>query len=475
MRSLVTVTLALVMGCTSHASTTPSTAGDAPASDPFAIATLTDINADPDVVEVRVVAGLARVEYLPGKPADVWAYRDGAIPGSVGTVPGPMLVAKKGDRVIVHLQNDLPESTTIHWHGIRLANAMDGSSSTQQVVMPGTSFDYTFTVLDAGTFWFHPHVHADVQIEKGLYAPLVVHGDDAPLDVTRERYLVLDDVKITADGQLALDEDQMDMMMGRQGNVVLVNGKKGGDLVVDAGGRERWRIVNAANGRYFKLRLAGHRFTVVGGDSGQVPAPYAVDELLVVPGERYDVLVDLPAAEGARVPLETVYYDRGHDMPDVGPKPLLDVVYGPRAPRTLAPIPTSLRPAQPLAIGAKTTVRKMVLREIEATDGPRFYINDEYWPFNTAVMVQQGATEIWEIVNTAEMDHPIHLHGMFFQPLDEQGAPDLRDGWKDTWNVKKSATQRLAVRYDAVGMWMFHCHILEHAERGMMGDLMVMQ
>ena len=458
--------------CSSRAA--PTDAPSAPPVDAYALAVLTDTNPDPRVVEVTLAATPSQVEYLPGKTADVWAYRDASIAGSRGTVPGPMLVANRGDQVIVHFKNELPESTTVHWHGLRLDNAMDGSMSTQQVIMPGASFDYRFTLLDAGSFWFHPHVRGDVQVERGLYAPLVVHGDDVPLDVTAERYLVVDDVKLSADGQLAADTDEMDLMMGRQGNVLLVNGKKAGELHVHAGGRERWRIVNAANGRFFKLRLAGHTFTVVGSDGGLAPAPLHVDELLIVPGERYDVLIDLPGEAGTRVALESVFYDRGHKMPDTGAKPLLDVVYGPGVGRALADVPASLRTIAPLGATSTTATRRMELRESEAADGPRFTINDQYWPFNTPVMVKQGDLEIWEIVNTAEMDHPFHLHGMFFQPLDASGAPDVSRGWKDTINVVQSSTLKLAVRYEALGMWMFHCHILEHAERGMMGDLMIM-
>ncbi len=474
MRRLVAVPgLALALAACSAQSRAPESAALPP--DPYEIAHLTDTNPDPRVVEVSVAAAPAQIEYLTGKPADVWAYRDAAIAGSKGTIPGPMLVANQGDDVIVHFTNELPESTTLHWHGIRLDNTMDGSTSTQQVVMPGASFDYRFKVKDAGSFWFHPHVRGDVQIERGLYAPLVVRGDESVLDVTAERYLVVDDVKVTSDGRLSTDTDEMDTMMGRQGNVLLVNGKRMGELRVQAGGRERWRIVNAANGRFFKLRLAGHAFTVVGSDGGFVPAPYRTEELLVAPGERYDVTVDLPGAEGTRVALQTVYYDRGHDMPDPGPKPMLDVVYGPRVTRPLAPIPATLGAVAPLPVTPATLARRMELREVDATDGPRFYINDQYWPFNTPLMVKQGDLEIWEIVNTAAMDHPFHIHGMFFQPLDARGQPDLTNGWKDTVNVKQKSTLKLAVRYEALGMWMFHCHILEHAERGMMGDLMIMK
>ena len=119
--------------------------------------------------------------------------------------------------------------------------------------------------------------------------------------------------------------------------------------------------------------------------------------------------------------------------------------------------------------------KRFALQEREAPDGVIFSINGESWPFNAAIMVKQGATEIWEIESPEEMDHPFHLHGMFFQILGADGRPDLTRGWKDTVNVKRGTKLRFAVRYEPLGMWMFHCHILEHAERGMMRELMVMQ
>jgi FtsP/CotA-like multicopper oxidase with cupredoxin domain len=436
---------------------------------------LVDTNPDPNVVEVSLVASVATTEYLAGKRTEIWGYRDGSVQGSVASVPGPMLRAKKGDEIIVHFKNELPESTTIHWHGVRLAANMDGSTSVQRPVDPGASFDYRFRVQDAGSFWYHPHVRADRQIERGLYAPLVVTGDETAIETTAERYLVLDDIKLTADGALA-EGDAMEIMTGRQGNVFLVNGARAAELHVPSGGRERWRLVNAANARFFNLRLPGHRFVIIAVDGGLLPAPRIVDTLLVAPGERYDVVVDFAAGDGTRATLESIHYDRGHELPDEGPKPLVQLVYDGRVEKALAPVPSRLRSIEALPITAQTFRRKFVLREEEAPDGTRFLINDEYWPFNKAVMVKQGDVEIWEVEGTKEMDHPFHLHGMFFQPLLPDGTVDVSAGWKDTINIVRGTTLRFAVRYDApLGMWMFHCHILEHAERGMMGELMVMQ
>jgi FtsP/CotA-like multicopper oxidase with cupredoxin domain len=412
---------------------------------------------------------------LPGKRTEVWAYRDGAQPGSAGTVPGPRLEAKRGDEVIVHFQNELPEPTTVHWHGLRLPIKQDGSTSSQASIPAGGSYEYRFRVEDSGTFWFHPHVRGYDQIERGLYAPFIVKGDE-DIDVTADRTFVVDDVKLQATGELAPDGDPLDMMVGKQGNVLLLNGKRDGTIVVESGGRQRWRFVNSANGRYFTLRLGGHPFTIIGTDGGLLPKVRTVDTLLIAPGERYEVLVTFDDPEGTRATLETLHYDRGHELPDQGARPLAQIVVGPRNDRALRAVPQTLRTIAPLAITASTPMKRFLLQENEtgAKDGPTFSINDEAWPLNQPVMVKQNEVEIWEVESPQEMDHPFHLHGMFFQVLGADGQPDTSLGWKDTINVKRGTKLRFAVRYEPLGMWMFHCHILEHAERGMMGDLMVM-
>jgi FtsP/CotA-like multicopper oxidase with cupredoxin domain len=438
---------------------------------------LTDINPDPNVVEVQLVAGLATAEYLRGKPTEVWAYRDGALPNSPGSVPGPVLRAKVGDEVIVHFRNELPaDETTIHWHGLRLPPQSDGTPSTQSPVFPGGQFEYRFTARDASTFWYHPHVRAYDQIERGLYAPMVVAGGASP-EVAADRIIVLDDVKLDADGSLNKETTELDRMLGRQGNVLLVNGRRAPlALRVAAGSRERWRFVNAANGRYFNLRIPGARFLVIGSDGGLLAQPYSAETLLVTPGERYDVLVTFEGSPGAEAVLETVHYDRGHDIPDPGPQELLKVVSGGAAATSPPPLPDAWGSAPRLPITDSTLVRPFVLNEYEQPGVPvLFTINGEQWPDSKPVHVTRGDIEIWEVRNEAPMDHPFHLHGMFFQVLPEGGGAPLADGWKDTVNVPQSGAVRFAVQYDPPGMWMFHCHILEHAELGMMGDLMVME
>ncbi len=213
---------------------------------------------------------------------------------------------------------------------------------------------------------------------------------------------------------------------------------------------------------------------MIAWDGGLLAEPYEAETLLIAPGERYDVLVTPVSAEGERVTLYTEHYDRGHEVPDPGPRPLLEVVgSGPEA-LPLAPLRLRARPEGPLSLSSTTVVRRFVLREQEDELGLRFLINEQAWPFNQPVMVTRGDTEIWELENASEMDHPFHIHGLYFEVLSVDGQPPAHRGWKDTLNLPQQTTTRIAMRYETLGMWMFHCHILEHAERGMMGDLMIM-
>jgi FtsP/CotA-like multicopper oxidase with cupredoxin domain len=441
------------------------------AGDELGIVTLVDINPDPAVVEVEIVATTATQDYLPGKPADTWAYRDGTVAGSKATTPGPLLDVPQGAHVIVHFRNELPDATTIHWHGLRVPNASDGTPAAQVPVAPGDTYDYEFDAEDAGLFWYHPHVEGDVQVERGLYAPVVVRGGVEP-DVSEDRVLVLDDIKLEATGKLSTTTDPLDVMMGRQGNVLLANGHANATLAAEAGSRERWRFVNAANGRFFNLALPGHTFFVIGWDGGMLAEPYPTDTLLIAPGERYDVLVELDDSAGSSVPLQTLYYDRGHNLPDPGPQTILTVDLSRRASAPPMALPTTWGAITPLPVDATTTVRTLVLDEQEqGLAEPVFTINGAHYPEMAPIVASANQVEIWELRNDAEMDHPFHLHGTFFQVLDVAGVAPAHAGWKDTVNVPMKTTLRFAVRYGGAGRWMFHCHILEHAERGMMGEL----
>lgn len=430
------------------------------------LAPLTDLDPAPDVVEVRLVAAPAVVAYLPGQATPVWAYRDGAAPDAAATVPGPLLEARRGDRVIVHFDNELPEASTIHFHGLRLPAEMDGA---HELVLPGERFDYEFIAGDAGTFWYHPHFHADQQLERGLHGPMVVREPAEP--DAGDRVLVLDDIRLRPGGALDEEWTAEDIAHGRRGDLVLVNGAPAPVLRAAAGSRERWRLVNAANGRFFDVTLPERRFEVIGWDGGLLPEPYAAERLLIAPGERYEIVVQLDGAPGETLDLVSLPYDRGDGAIDPEGTVLRMALEGgePHDASPAAPGAITSLPASPA-----TAVRPFILSEdLDGRFGPQFFINGEFWPFNEPIEATLGDVEIWAIDNRAGGDHPFHLHGMFFQILDRDGVPEPRLGWKDTVLVRRGEVLRFAARYDAPGRWMYHCQIPEHAERGMMGEVMV--
>jgi FtsP/CotA-like multicopper oxidase with cupredoxin domain len=185
------------------------------------------------------------------------------------------------------------------------------------------------------------------------------------------------------------------------------------------------------------------------------------------------VLVELDAVPGDQLALRTIYYDRGHNIPDTGPSDIVTIAITDEGP-TPAALPEAWGEVTAIPFDAATPRRAFVLREVEEGGAePIFTINDEAYPDITPVLGSMGGIEVWEIDNESEMDHPFHLHGMSFQVLDDAGVSIPRLGWKDTLNVPQDQTLRFVVQFGGEGRWMYHCHILEHAERGMMGELMI--
>ena len=444
----------------------PSPAGwDAEAVAPLA----PDENPDPTIVEVTLEARVDVLELVAGKPAEVWTYN--------GSIPGPRIEANVGDTLIVHFTNRLPEPTTIHWHGVRVPADMDGSTMMQEPVEPGGTFEYRFVVPDAGTYWYHPHVRSDVQVEKGLAGALVVRDPAAP-PLGEELTIVLDDVMLDADGTIAEPGagGHMEEMMGREGNTLLVNGKTVAPVVLARNGlRQRWRLVNAANARYFRLVLTNATLVQVGNDGGLLPAPIESPDLVLAPGERAEVVLAPDGTPGTVLRLQWRDYDRGQGA-DRRPVDLVQVRITDLEPVVAEPLPASLADIEPLALDGTEATQRFTLGMGMVAGGMVFTINGAAWPDAAPVMATIGETQIWEVVNATAIDHPFHLHGYFFQVLDVQGVAPSQVAWKDTVNVPGGETLRFAVRFDdRPGMWMFHCHILEHAELGMMGHLMVME
>jgi FtsP/CotA-like multicopper oxidase with cupredoxin domain len=415
------------------------------------------------VVTVELEAHEMDWEFVAGRRTRAWGYN--------GRVPGPVLDANVGDVLEVRLTNSLPEATTIHWHGLRLPAPMDGTDMMQHPIPPGETFTYRFALLDAGTFWYHPHVNETVQLERGLYGALVVRGRNEP-ELDAERVLVLDDVALDRSGQVKPPGGWIEHHDGRQGSTLLVNGRAESELMIAAGQVERWRVVNAASARYVRLSIGGRPFTILGTDGGLIEAPVTVTEVLLATADRVDLAVG-PFAEGERPDVESLAYDR-RTVARAKRERFATLRVGPAAP-SRAVIPRTLREIEPLVAGQVTPTREVHLGfKLSLKHGVDFVVNKE--PHHRDHPVKVGELQVWDVVNDTMMDHPFHLHGFFFQVVEVNGEPPAFRSWEDTVNVPPKSRVRIAwMPDDRPGEWMYHCHILEHHESGMMGHFAVVR
>ena len=452
------------IACAPDATQPPLDGQPAGWADGIQITPATDINPDPNIVELNLEAHPASFSYVPGGLTPMLTYDGG--------VPGPLIRARIGDRVIVHFTNNLAEETTIHWHGLRIPAAMDGMPDlSQPPIQPGGTFDYDFVVPDASTFWYHPHVNAAVQEGNGLYGAFIVDDPAEPTGLGDEVVMVLSDVGVNDDGSLFAADGGGDLgtLFGREGNVLLVNGKVRPTLKARPGLRQRWRFINAAKTRYFQISLDGHSFTRIGGDGGLLTSPVDVAQPVITPGERMDLLVVPQGQSGDELVVKWIAFDRGYGSTFERPPLDLFAVRLEGSTVDTPPLPAIQREITPLSTDGATQINL----SLTATSMPfSMGINGVAFKDSQPLMADVGETQVWTISNTVDFAHPFHLHGFFFQVLSPAGPLE----WKDTVNVPVDGTVSFVVRYDdRPGMWMFHCHILDHAEAGMMGSLMVME
>lgn len=419
------------------------------------------------------------------RESDIWGFE--------GRTPGPILRVRQGQRLEVQLVNRLAQPTTIHWHGIRVPNDMDGVPNlTQHAVMPGEVFPYSFPCEDAGTYWYHPHGNSAEQLGRGLYGVLVVEEAQPPR-ADRELALVLSDWKLGDDG--AIDPDFADLQErsheGRIGKHITVNGAPGGLVPLRRNERVRLRLLNAANARIFELSFEGHDPWLIALD-GQPVAPRKLgrDRIALGPGMRADLLLDADAAPDERHPL--LHYPPGDD-----PAPLLRFVYSDEAPARAQPLPAPA-PLAPNPIAAPALARAerheflfaggaqpgmhMPPQPQRNADGAhphgtwtvngKAMIHDSgathaHGSMTPMLTVKRGTPVIFALKNDTVFDHPIHLHGHTFRILSRNGKPEPEQRLTDTILMSQQESAEIAFVADNPGDWMLHCHILEHQEAGM--------
>ena len=445
--------------------TTAAGAADASFSPPV----LANLSSVPGTVEVTITAAPARLALLPGAVTNAYAYN--------GSVPGPTLEVREGDRVIIHFQNDLPESSSIHCHGLHIPADMDGSPLNP--VAPGKRYDYVFTIQPgtAGTYWYHPHTdhRTGYQVAMGLFGALIVRAAHDPIPAAiPEKLLILSDNRFLANGAIDFPDPhsprgEVDEENGREGNVLFVNGHVMPTIAIRSGEIQRWRVINASASRVYRLAIPAQTLLHIGSDGGLFERAVEVNEITLASSERVELLVRGTGPPNSRTTLQMLPYDRY--VPQTRPEnwnvasDLLSLHYTAAPPTAPVTLPAILRP-----IPAIDSATATVTRTIAMSQG---LINGRVMDMSRVdVTARLGATEIWQIENLVGMDHPFHLHGFRFQVLDRNGVPEPFRSWKDVVNVPKHETVRFIVQFpDFPGKWMFHCHILDHEDHGMMGVL----
>ena len=430
----------------------------------------------------KLIPGPAKVP-LVGRPhpeTAVWAYNE--------LVPGPPIRVRQGGRLKIPVENRLVEETTVHFHGIRLPNAIDGVPHlTQKPIAPGETFTYEFDLPDAGTYWYHPHMRSAEQVGRGLSGALIIEERE-PIRVDRDVAWLLSDWRLLPDAQISDDFRNMHDMAhnGRIGNTVTMNGSVRETFAVRSGERVRLRLINGANARIFGLDFAGHQPRIIALD-GHPVEPHEPRNGRVM---RIDVVLDMGGKPGERFQVRDDFY-RGLEYR------LLDLVYGQEVVRDklldspiALPPNTMLEPDMNSAERHEITFNDGMMGQMMMRDRGMGSINmmemmhtGKIWLINGVAMtghvmepmltLERGRTYVLGMNNETAWWHPMHLHGHAFRVVSRNGAPTEYREWQDT--ILMSPREKIEVAFvaDNPGDWMFHCHILEHQESGMMGVIRI--
>ncbi|PRX58813.1 FtsP/CotA-like multicopper oxidase with cupredoxin domain [Cohnella sp. SGD-V74] len=476
--------------------------------------------------EFNLIAAPSNQEIAPGKTLPVWTFNN--------SVPGPQIRVKQGDTIKVNLKNQLPEPVTIHWHGVPVPNAMDGIPGvTQNAVQPGQSFTYEFKADVPGTYWYHSHQDSVNQLDRGLYGAFIVESKEDP-DVDRDYTLVLDEwmssgemsgMNMSGGNMSEMDHSKMNMgssndnksSMNMSGNMsgmdhstmnmgnenkastktdnssmnmghdmsmydlYTINGKSGSlvdQLPVKEGEIVRIRLINAGYLSH-QIHLHGHEFKVMATDGQPINNPGILKDNVVsiAPGERYDIefvasnpgqwLIedhgDKAAVKGMKAMIVYEGAPAGSDKANEAEKlTAVDMSHYGQAGKTN------------FTLDQKYTLEYTMNLNTEMKNGEMVYtINGKTFPETEPINVKKGETVKVRLVNNSKTDdHPMHLHGHFFQVLSKNGKPlEGSPIIKDTLNLKPGEEYVVAFEADNEGNWMFHCHDLHHASAGMVTEL----
>ena len=442
-----------------------------------------------------------RKSFLPGTSTETF--------GINGDYLGPTIRLSRGERALIKVTNHLGERTTIHWHGVHLPPVMDGGP--HQVIEAGETWQPSFEIMQpAATLWYHPHLHGKTgeHVYKGLAGFFIVDDDVSQALPLPKTYgvddipIVIQDRNIDPDGTMHYRINTMRDAMGMRGSRILVNGAITPTLETSAQ-VIRLRLLNGSNARVYHLGFSDERtFFQIASDGGLLEAPVPLNRLRLSPGERAEILLDLRQDAGGYLILQSFSAEispllaRGPMMADALDRRTFPVMYirvGEAGDNGVS-LPARLTVIDRLSSAAAVRTRTFILRErmggmgrggnrADADGGEAFSpftINDRSFDMRRIdETVRLGDTEIWVIRSESNMAHPFHIHDVQFQILDRNGSspPAAERGWKDTVLVMPDETVRVIARFadfaDPDHPYMYHCHILEHEDGGMMGQFVV--
>ncbi len=472
----------------------------------------------PDL-EIALRATASEVSILPGQPTRVWTYQGEVLRGNPtslqalpGSYLGPIIRARQGQRVRIRFTNNLPEKTVIHWHGLYTPERMDGHP--RDVIGPGQSYVYEFPVINrAGTYWFHPHPHGRTgpQVYSGLAGLFLVSDDEeTQAGLPSGEYdlpLIIQDRTFDTSNQLVYSTGGMGMMDGFLGERILVNGHPNFTLSV-ATRAYRLRLLNGSNSRIYKLAWSdGTPLIVIGTDGGLLETPVPRSYVMLAPGERIELWADFSQRPvGTEIVLQSLAFSGaevgmggmmggGQPLPNGAPFPVLKVRVERQEPEALT-LPTKLsamtryRPTDAVNYSNPRTfavsLSMMGMMQVQWLLNERPFQMEEVAPNEK---VKLNTLEMWEFVNETTpmaMAHPIHIHGPLFQIIERQVRPDqiaswetvragyVDEGWRDTVLLMPGERVKVLLKFENyTGLYVYHCHNLEHEDAGMMRNYLV--
>lgn len=468
-----------MMGCTTPIIDPPRGAAFA---DPV---TMPNLSTTPGIVEVNLEAKVAPIN-INGVTANLWTYN--------GSYPAPTIKVKKGDLLRVHFTNSLTDTsnnlhghrrdgTNLHTHGFHVSPSGNSDNATLHFISGNTfTYEYDLSLHPGGNLnFYHPHAHGTTaeQLWSGMAGALEVADENTALAGYETHTMVLKDISLSNNAPAAHTMD--DYMNGKEGDTMMVNGQVNPVLNMNPGQVQRWKIVNASNARFYKLSLGSHNLQIIGTDGGLLNKPYAMSSILLSPGERIDVLVKATSTKGY-YKLSSLPYARGMMSGSSSQQvTLLTVnVTGTAVSNTVPATINSAATRVSLPVGTPTRQIVLSMDMMGMTSGMMSaYINGIAFSATNAYTAYSnlGSYEVWEVINQSMMDHPFHQHVNGAQVISISGGDSgyqsfytTAPAWKDTVIVPKGGSIKLLVPIkDFTGLAMFHCHILEHEDIGMMG------